>query len=164
MMSSTSIGSRQFDAVLALPFCRLGLQFENQRLVASEYLPADSKSFSPRSSYAVRVAEQVHAYCEDPGFQFSLKLNPPGTKFQQRVWKQLLAIPSGEVMTYGEVAKKLGSSPRAVGNACRANHIPLIIPCHRVIAASGLGGFAGHRSGYFLDIKRQLLRHEGLEF
>jgi len=162
-MSSTKDKSSPFDAVLALPFCRLGLQFENQQLVASEYLPADSKSFAVNSLPVSQVSEQVYAYCENPGFQFSLKLNPPGTDFQQRVWRQLRAIPSGEVMTYGEVAKKLGSSPRAVGNACRANHIPLIIPCHRVIAASGLGGFAGHRSGYFLDIKRHLLRHEGLE-
>ncbi len=163
-MPSISVNSRQFDAVLALPFCHLGLQFENQQLVASEYLPDDSKSFATCSTHVSQVTEQVHAYCEDPGFQFSLQLNPPGTDFQRRVWKQLQAIPAGEVMTYGEVAKKLGSSPRAVGNACRANHIPLIIPCHRVIAASGLGGFAGHRNGYFLNIKRQLLRHEGLEF
>jgi len=162
-MSVTSVNSRQFDAILALPFCHLGLQVENQQLIASEYLAADSKSFAARSSFVSKITEQVHAYCEDSNFQFSLKLNPPGTDFQRSVWKQLRAIPAGEVMTYGEVAKKLGSSPRAVGNACRANHIPLIIPCHRVIAASGLGGFAGHRSGYFLGIKRQLLRHEGLE-
>jgi len=161
-MSSTS-NSRQFDAVLALPFCHLGLQFENQQLVASEYLPADAENYDVNLSYVKQVADEVYAYCDDARFQFSLQLNPEGTDFQQSVWRQLQAIPAGEVMTYGEVAKKLGSSARAVGNACRANRIPLIIPCHRVVSASGLGGFAGQRSGYFTDIKRQLLLHEGLE-
>ncbi|MGD8812578.1 MAG: methylated-DNA--[protein]-cysteine S-methyltransferase, partial [Thioalkalispiraceae bacterium] len=84
-----------------------------------------------------------------------------GTSFQQKVWKTMLNIPPGKVMSYGEIAKKLNSSPRAVGNACRANPLPLLVPCHRVVSQAGLGGYGGETSGKRLAIKRWLLSHEG---
>ena len=65
-------------------------------------------------------------------------------------------------LTYGEMAKKLDSSPRAVGNACRANPLPIIIPCHRVVSQSGIGGYGGHTEGEVLAIKEWLLHHEGV--
>ena len=85
---------------------------------------------------------------------------PQGTPFQQRVWRALMEIAPGERLTYGELARRLQTGPRAVGGACRANPIPLLIPCHRVVAAKGDGGFAGHRDGPWLAIKRWLLEHE----
>jgi methylated-DNA-[protein]-cysteine S-methyltransferase len=73
----------------------------------------------------------------------------------------LRSIPPGRTRTYGELASKLGTSARAVGGACRANPCPVVVPCHRVVAANGLGGFAGDTSGRKLEVKRWLLRHEG---
>lgn len=93
----------------------------------------------------------------------SIQLAPKGTLFQQSVWNELIKIPLGETRTYGEIANTLNSSARAVGNACRKNPIQIIIPCHRVISASGIGGYAGKTEGRQLDIKRWLLKHEGVE-
>lgn len=106
---------------------------------------------------------QILAYLKAPRFVFDLPLSPHGTQFQQSVWRYLRSIPAGEVRTYGEVAAELRSSPRAVGNACRRNPLPLIIPCHRVVSASGIGGFSGQTAGMQIDTKRQLLAHEGVE-
>jgi methylated-DNA-[protein]-cysteine S-methyltransferase len=89
-------------------------------------------------------------------------LLPGGTRFQKSVWKELCKIPLGETRTYGEIAKKLNSSARAVGNACRKNPIAIIVPCHRVVSATGIGGYAGKTEGKQLNIKRWLLKHEGV--
>ncbi|MBF0142955.1 MAG: methylated-DNA--[protein]-cysteine S-methyltransferase [Magnetococcales bacterium] len=98
------------------------------------------------------------------GFYFSGReppplppLDPPGTPFQCRVWETLRGIPPGETRTYGELARRLGSSPRAVGAAAGANPIPLLIPCHRLVAKGGLGGFSGHGG---IATKRRLLDFE----
>jgi methylated-DNA-[protein]-cysteine S-methyltransferase len=87
---------------------------------------------------------------------------PAGTPFQRRVWQRLSAIPAGETLTYGALARELGTSARAVGGACRTNPIPLVIPCHRVVATNGLGGYSGERGGDWLAKKRWLLAHEGV--
>jgi len=86
-----------------------------------------------------------------------------GTPFQKRVWHELTKIPLGKTMSYGELAKKIQSSPRAVGNACRKNPLAIIIPCHRVVSAKGIGGYAGKTEGNNITIKRWLLHHEGVE-
>ncbi|MDR1529914.1 MAG: methylated-DNA--[protein]-cysteine S-methyltransferase [Burkholderiales bacterium] len=85
---------------------------------------------------------------------------PHGTPFQQRVWKALQSIPSGEPSTYGEIARRLDTAPRAVGGACGANPIVLVIPCHRVVGRHSLGGFMHAEAGDPLRIKRWLLDHE----
>jgi len=95
-----------------------------------------------------------------PFFQLAEK----GTCFQKTVWQELMKIPLGETRTYGDIAKNLKSSARAVGNACRKNPIQIIVPCHRVVSAKGIGGYAGETEGAQLDIKRWLLRHEGVLF
>jgi methylated-DNA-[protein]-cysteine S-methyltransferase len=110
-----------------------------------------------------QTLQQILAYFKTPQFRFDLPLNPHGTGFQQSVWQYLRSIPAGEVCSYGEVAADLNSSPRAVGNACRRNPLPLVVPCHRVVSAAGIGGFAGHTVGTQIDIKKQLLAHEGVE-
>ncbi|KQI69368.1 cysteine methyltransferase [Loktanella sp. 3ANDIMAR09] len=89
---------------------------------------------------------------------FSVPLSPGGTVFQQAFRAALLAIPSGQTRTYGELARDLGVSAQAVGQACGANPVPILIPCHRVLGAGGLGGFSGPRG---IEDKVALLRHEG---
>lgn len=90
--------------------------------------------------------------------RFSLPLAPEGTEFQRRVWRALAAIPYGETRTYGEIAAAAHSIARAVGGACGANPIPIVVPCHRVVSAGGrLGGWSG---GGGLETKRRLLAFE----
>lgn len=118
---------------------------------------------TPTDDIAKSVAQQLADYFQSANFSFMLPTLIQGTDFQKRVWDLLKVIPVGEVWTYGEMAKKLKTSARAVGNACRHNPIPIIVPCHRVVAASGLGGFAGQVSGSLTQIKSTLLRHEGVQ-
>jgi methylated-DNA-[protein]-cysteine S-methyltransferase len=104
--------------------------------------------------------DQLRAYFDGELERFQLSLAPAGTAFQLRVWEALDAIPYGTTTTYGEIAKQIGypERARAVGAANGANPIPIIVPCHRVIGASGkLVGYSGG-----LERKRELLRHEGV--
>ena len=97
---------------------------------------------------------QLNDYFDGLRKNFDLPLEPPGTNFQQRVWSMMEQIPHGKTITYGEIAKALGSSARAVGMACGANPIPVIIPCHRVVAANDMGGYSGDGG---VETKRALL-------
>lgn len=106
------------------------------------------------------MARQLDAYFRDPHFRFDLPLGEATSDFQARLRKQLLKVRPGKPETYGSLAKRLGSAPRAVGAALRANPVPLVVPCHRVVAANDLGGFSGHRTGRLPAIKRWLLQHE----
>lgn len=115
------------------------------------------------SKLSMLIQTQLDQYFDGEREDFSLPLAPQGTPFQLRLWGQLSAIPYGQVRRYGELAAILNSSARAVGGACRRNPIPLIVPCHRVVSASGLGGFSGHRDGEWLGIKQQLLALEQSE-
>ncbi|MFO7542412.1 MAG: methylated-DNA--[protein]-cysteine S-methyltransferase, partial [Thiobacillus sp.] len=96
----------------------------------------------------------------DPAHSFDLPFSPLGTPFQKKVWRALTHIPAGHPATYGALAKQLGTAARAVGQACGSNPLPILIPCHRVVAASGLGGFMHASTGRPLDIKTWLLAHE----
>jgi methylated-DNA-[protein]-cysteine S-methyltransferase len=103
--------------------------------------------------------EQLEAYFDGRLRRFSLPLRPPGSGFRQRVWSRLRSIPYGETETYGALARQLATSPRAVARACAANPLPILVPCHRVVAArGGLGGYSG---GDGPDIKAALLGLEG---
>lgn len=109
-----------------------------------------------------RAAAALAGYFAGDNLPDDLPLAPMGTDYQRRVWACLCAIPRGETRTYGAVAALAGGSARAVGGANRANPIPILIPCHRVCAAQGLGGYAGSdRAGWGLDMKRRLLQLEG---
>jgi methylated-DNA-[protein]-cysteine S-methyltransferase len=127
------------------------------------YLPAHFHEKAPIDATAELAAEQVQRYFADPDFVFTLPLMELGSEFQHRVWDAISIIPRGSVRTYGQIAKLIGSAPRAVGQACGANWFPLVIPCHRVTAAGGLGGFSNHddENGFHLSVKRWLLNHEG---
>lgn len=151
-----------FNAVIDAPFGKVGIRTVGQALREIVYLPGHTASVEPDCELAARAAEQIGQYFENADAGFDLPLAPLGTDFQRRVWDGICAIEAGEVLTYGELAKRIGGlSPRAVGQACGDNPFPLVIPCHRVVSASGLGGFAHHGGdGFFRDVKRWLLAHE----
>ena len=90
----------------------------------------------------------------------TIKLLKQGSPYRHKVWAELCKIPFGETMTYSGLARKIGSSARAVGNACRDNPYPFIIPCHRVVSVSGMGGYCGQTEGDFMAIKDKLLTYE----
>lgn len=150
-----------YQARLATPFAVLGIRTEAGRLSRIDFLPPGASVCAPRDDFTAEVVAQIEAYLRDPAFAFSLPLSAAGTAHQCRVWQQLARIPCGQAWTYGELARRIGSAARAVGQACGANPIPIVIPCHRVVARNGLGGFMGHGDGDPLAIKRWLLRHEG---
>jgi methylated-DNA-[protein]-cysteine S-methyltransferase len=124
------------------------------------YLPPASPLKSPSTELAEKAARQLERYRADPDTRFDLPLLIEGTPFQRRLWDALCGIPRGKTLTYGELARRLGGEARAVGQACGDNRLPIVIPCHRVVAANGLGGFAHATGGYLLEAKRWLLAHE----
>jgi methylated-DNA-[protein]-cysteine S-methyltransferase len=152
-----------FAAVVAAPGFALGVRCTGEEVTGIEFLEPQPER-APGNPLAAEAVRQLHAYLADPAFQFGLPLRPSGTAFQRRVWEQIAAIPNGQTRSYGRLAKDLKNAPRAVGQACGANPFPLVVPCHRVVAADGgLGGFARQGGGFLLDVKRWLLRHEGCD-
>ncbi len=149
------------DAVIALPFGPLGIRSAGAELSALIFLAPDSTLQEPENATARAAAVALQAWFDDPRPALALPLRHCGTPFQRRVWAAISAIPAGQTRSYGELAKQLGSAARAVGQACGANPYPLIVPCHRVTSAQGLGGFAHTSAGWLLETKRWLLRHEG---
>lgn len=111
-----------------------------------------------------QAAHQFQAYFRDGSFEFSLPLLLRGSPYQRRVWAALLTVGAGKTISYGDLAQQMASGPRAVAAACRANSLPLVIPCHRVVASNGLGGYCGETAGAMLDVKRWLLQHERSSF
>lgn len=99
-------------------------------------------------------------YWQNPDKPFAIKLLKQGSNYRNQVWTALCQIPFGETITYSALAKTIGSSARAVGNACRDNPYALFIPCHRVVSVSGMGGYCGQTEGDLLAIKYKLLEFE----
>lgn len=155
---------RIYHARLATPFAVLGILTHQEQLTAIDFLPADSATMPAQTPLAREVCTQLQAYLADPNFSFNLPLQPHGTPYQHKVWQALLQIPPGQTESYGALAKRLISAPRAIGQACGANPIPVVIPCHRVLGSQGLGGFMHHSGGGPLLIKRWLLEHEHVQF
>jgi methylated-DNA-[protein]-cysteine S-methyltransferase len=130
------------------------------RVVAIRYLPPAAGVLAPQNALAERAARQLERYRDDPDAVFDLPLIIEGSPFQRRVWEAMRAIPRGRTRTYGELARELGGEARDVGQACGDNRLPIVIPCHRVVAADGIGGFGHATGGYLLEAKRWLLMHE----
>lgn len=163
MTSPESLGG--YAAKFRAPFAVLGLSTDRRALTRLAYLPLDEREQAPTDAVAAKAVRELERYLVDPEFRFTVPLAPGGTPFQQRVWQALHAIAPGQSRTYGEVARLVRSAPRAVGQACGANRIALVIPCHRVVGAMGaLGGFMNAAEGDPLAIKRWLLVHEGYRF
>lgn len=158
-LSSTST-LEGFDAKLAAPFAVLGVRIVGEKLAGLEYLPLGVALLAPRTAFASEVCRQLDEYLKNPRFVFDLPFEYRGTEFQNRVWNIVHDIPSGQALSYGEVARIARTSPRPVGMACAANRLPLVIPCHRVVASRGIGGFMHSTRGRGIEIKRWLLNHE----
>ncbi len=150
-----------YEAKLLTPFALLGIRTDGDVLAEITFLPKSDEALAPQDRLAARACAQIERYLEESEFRFDLPIASQGTPFQRRVWRKIAAIGPGLTRSYGEIARELGSSPRAVGQACGANPVPLVVPCHRVLAAGGLGGFAHHEGGFHLAVKRWLLAHEG---
>ena len=149
-----------YDAIVAFPRMKVALRTREERVAEICYLPPSVATRAPANALAERAARQLEAYRANPDTVFDLPLLIEGTEFQRRLWQALCEIPRGKTLTYGELAKRLGAEPRAIGQACGDNRLPIVIPCHRVVAANGIGGFAHATSGYLLEAKRWLLAHE----
>lgn len=153
-----------YDVVLEFPKMKVAVATRNERVAQIRYLPPAAPLLAPQNPLAERAARQLERYREDPDASFDLPLLVEGTEFQRRLWDALCKIPRGKTVTYGELARQLGGGDRdmnrAVGQACGDNRHPIVVPCHRVVAANGLGGFGHSTGGYLLEAKRWLLLHE----
>ena len=152
-----------FAACLKAPFATLGIVADEKHLLGVHFLPASVAAKTPKTNTIAHLAcVQLMAYLDNPNFVFNLPLRLTGSKHQVDVWLGMQAIPAGKTLTYGALAEMVGSSARAVGTACGQNPIPVIVPCHRIVAANGgLGGFMGGKLENPLLIKQWLLKHEG---
>jgi methylated-DNA-[protein]-cysteine S-methyltransferase len=158
--AAQEVFQQPYQAIVRMPAMNVGIRTQDGEIAQIRYLDTSVRAVTPQNGLAERAARQLERYAADPDFAFDLPLAGAGSAFQRRVWQAMCRIPRGRTRTYGELAAALGSVPRAVGQACGANPFPLVIPCHRVVAASGVGGFAHHAAGFHVDIKRWLLRHE----
>jgi len=150
----------RYDAVVEFPKMKVAVRTRDERVAEICYLPPSVAPSTPANVLAERAARQLEAYRDDPNTVFNLPLLIEGSEFQRRLWDALCEIPRGKTLTYGELARRLGVDARAIGQACGDNRLPIVIPCHRVVAANGIGGFAHATSGYLLEAKRWLLAHE----
>lgn len=152
---------RAYEAVVPLPVgaWQAGIRTDGHAVIEIDFIDEEFERTAP-SRVATEAAQQLQRYVDNPQWRFTLALNLKGTPFQRRVWAALQMLPPGETRSYGELARRLNSAARAVGGACRANPIAIMIPCHRVVAARGLGGFSGATGGPELLLKQWLLEHE----
>jgi len=150
----------RWDAIIEFPVMKVGVKTRDERVVGIRYLPPATAAQAPGNALAERAARALERYRGDPDTVFDLPLLMRGSVLQRRVWDAMRAIPRGHTRTYGDVAKELGSEARVVGQACGDNRLPIIVPCHRIVAADGLGGFGHATSGFLIEAKRWLLAHE----
>lgn len=157
-----SASKPEYALVLNSPLGHLGVCLRGEIVCGIDFL-GDAAGVSYGKTQAEQhVSAEISQYFGDSERLFNLHVDLAGTAFQLRVWDALLLIPPGETRTYGQLAAQLDSGARAVGNACRNNPLPIVVPCHRVVAASGLGGYAGKTDGPVLQRKQWLLAHEGI--
>ena len=153
-----------FGVTVDFPKMKVGVVVRDGRVVEIRYLPLSAPSVEARDPISEKANLQLERYRDDPDATFDLPLLVEGTELQKRVWQAMCGIPRGKTRTYGDIAKELGGDVRelnrAVGQACGDNKLPIVIPCHRVVAANGIGGFAHSSDGYLIEAKRWLLNHE----
>jgi methylated-DNA-[protein]-cysteine S-methyltransferase len=156
---------QQYDTIFITELATIGLRLEGARLTRLVYL-LKAPSKTSEDAHVKRAQSVIEKYLKSTSKLKTLKIDfqLDVSAFQKSVLDQLLLIPYGETRTYGEIAKVLKTSARAVGNACRHNPVPLIIPCHRVVSAKDIGGYDGAKSGDLLAIKYKLLDREGVSF
>jgi methylated-DNA-[protein]-cysteine S-methyltransferase len=146
---------------IASPVGRLALEADGEALSVVRWAGEGESAPKSRATPVLREAKhQLERYFAGRLKKFDLPLAPHGTEFHKRVWALMSDIPFGETATYGGMAMALSSGPRAVGMACGRNPIPIIVPCHRVLASGGKEG--GYSGGQGLPTKRRLLALEGV--
>ena len=149
-----------YDVTVDFPKFKVGVAVRDGVVTQLKYLPPSFVPVSSNNDLAERAARQLEAYKRDPNSRFDLPVIIEGTELQKAVWQAMCAIPRGKTRTYGDLARELGADARNIGQCCGDNRLPLVIPCHRIVAADGIGGFAHATSGYLLEVKRWLLMHE----
>lgn len=148
-----------YEILIEAPFGAVGVRAQGELVTEIALLPPSLASSAESLNQHHAITPQIQAYLSNPRAQFKIKHKVVGTRYQRLVWQAISEIPCGETRTYAELAQQIGSGPRAVANACGANPLPLLVPCHRVVAKNGLGGFMqGFEGG--LEIKKWLLAHE----
>jgi methylated-DNA-[protein]-cysteine S-methyltransferase len=153
----------QYDALLNTPFGAIAVSSHDGQVAVELLLASPSATdIVPSKSEVATVYALLKDYLQQKNNIFDVSAIPRGTVYQQRVWQAIAQIPYGQTRTYGQLARQIGSGSRAVANACGANMLPLVIPCHRVVAQNGLGGFMQSKPDG-LRIKKWLLRHEGAD-
>lgn len=159
--ATSSLNGEPVKTTLTLPspLGNLILHLHQDKLTKIEYASSDGPS---SHSLSHPLCQEFQKYFKNPRHVFNIPLHLEGTPFQKKVWQALCDIPFGTTLHYGELAKNLSTSARAIGNACRQNPIPILIPCHRIVAKNHLGGYAGKTTGKMLTIKQWLLQHECL--
>jgi methylated-DNA-[protein]-cysteine S-methyltransferase len=151
--------TREFDAIIPAPFGAVGVRTEDDFLVGLELLPSAQPEKIAGGPFVQSVVSQIKQYLNNPDTLLDIPIAVKGTPFQKRVWKAIADVPVGQTIYYSDLARVVGSGPRAVANVCGANQVPLVIPCHRIVAKNGLGGFMqGQENG--LAVKVWLLQHE----
>ncbi len=140
----------------------LAITITSKGLAGVDYVH-DLPSMDPTGEMAEKTIHQLEHYFEDPQWHFDLPLDLSGTSFQKRLWQTLNKVPVGTTDKYGQLASRLSSGAQAVGQACRRNPVPVVVPCHRIVSLQGMGGYAGEVDGEKMAIKRALLAHEGYE-
>ena len=144
--------------VIETPVGKLSISTTNNKATKIEFLSPCVRMSATKNS--TTNATEIKKYFNNPKIKLKLPIQITGTPLQQKIWRYLQKIPCGKTITYGELAQKIGTSPRVIGNACRKNPIQIIIPCHRVVAKTNLGGYSGKKNSHFLKIKKWLLEHE----
>lgn len=150
-----------FYSIIDSPVGSLQLSIADKYVTKIEWSKLPRTSLALRTScFSLQMSNQLEEYFLHAHNDWSMPLVKCGTEFQQKVWHYLQTLPLGETRYYSDVAKALNSSAQAVGNACRANPFVIVVPCHRVVSKTGLGGYDGKTSGHNLAIKQWLLDHE----
>lgn len=149
-------------SIFKTPIGTFAVEHDEHYIYHAKFVLNRSDFFRVEGTLGNEIALQLNTYFKNPLFRFQLPLKPMGSLFQQHVWNELLVIPVGRTLTYGELASKLQTSPRAIGQACKSNQVPLFIPCHRVVGKIAIGGYMGCPKA--VAIKQALLQHEGYEY
>lgn len=156
--------SAPFDAIVKGPAFAIGIRTDARHVTGLSLLSAATRAKAPPpDTLAYLACVQLSGYLDNPRYRFDLPIRLTGSLHQLKVWEAMRAIPPGETRTYGDLAAEVGSNARAVGTACGLNPVPIVVPCHRIVAANGLGGFMGGTGEETVAIKRWLLAHEGWE-
>jgi methylated-DNA-[protein]-cysteine S-methyltransferase len=150
------------SAIIDTPVGLVRISERGGRIAALEFVEK-GKAEEPPMGILAEAARQLGEYfsLRRKSFEMDLDFSLASTPFRERVWEKVGSIPYGETLTYGDIARILETSPRAVGGAMRANPIAIILPCHRVVGGSGTGGYSGEwEKGKALSVKEKLLRME----